>query len=146
MLPTGQKTVRLRMAVFHEVVKSEVHLVYFAVMKLSFMLDEEHPGVDTSAVKHDLQVLVEKLRARFRIAILSGQVAGPGDPPTIAVASLAHSEESLTRQLDSICEFCESSGFGRIDMERTLLDHIDSFGDDDDGEGEGNDDEFDRSH
>jgi len=50
----------------------------------------------------------------------------------------------LGRQLDSICEFCESSGFGRIDTERTLMDHVDSFSDDDDDED--GDDSFDRSH
>lgn len=118
--------------------------MYFAVMKITFMIEDERPTVDSSKLKHDLQALVEKLRARFRIAVLPGQVGGPGEPPVVTVASLAHSEESLGRQLDSICEFCESSGFGRIDTERTLMDHVDSFSDDDDDED--GDDSFNRSH
>ncbi len=118
--------------------------MYFAIMKITFMIDDDLPGVAGPRSKQDLHALVEKLRARFRIAVLPGQLSGPGEPPVIAISSLAHSEESLARQLDSICEFCESSGFGRIDTERTLMDHVDSFSDDDD-EGE-DDDSFDRSH
>jgi uncharacterized protein YlxP (DUF503 family) len=139
--------------------------LYFAVMKITFMVEEDNPDQTSPAVKRDLQALVEKLRARFRVAILPGQVEDSGDAPVLAVASLAHSEEALSRQLDSICEFCESSGFGRIDTERTLLDHIDSFGSDeedyeedpDDDPDDDNDDDdpddddsgsdpFDRSH
>ena len=136
--------------------------MYFAVMKITFMVDEDESGTGgtshSSPVKQELQSLVEKLRARFRIAVLPGQIEEPGEPPVIAIASLAYSEESLSRQLDSICEFCESSGFGRIDTERTLLDHIDSFGSDEDEYGddarEDDDDDdddddgspFDRSH
>ncbi len=114
-------------------------------MKITFAVDEEAPDLERSNLKQELQSLVEKIRSRFRVAIMSGQMESTADAPVIAVASLAHSEESLARQLDSICEFCESSGFGRIDSERTLLDHIDSFGEDDD---EDDDDEepFDRSH
>lgn len=121
--------------------------MYFAVMKITFMVDEDDPARESSGLKQDLQALCEKLRTRFRVTVLPGQVSEPGDPPVIAVASLAHSEESLSRQLDSICEFCEGSGFGRIDTERTLLDHIDSFGDDDDdGDEDDDEDPFDRSH
>ncbi|NDE15982.1 hypothetical protein EBZ80_13730 [bacterium] len=136
--------------------------MYFAVMKITFMVDEDEAGKGgtshSAPVKQELQSLVEKLRARFRIAVLPGQIEEPGEAPVIAIASLAYSEESLSRQLDSICEFCESSGFGRIDTERTLLDHIDSFGSDEDEYGddarEDDDDDdddddgspFDRSH
>lgn len=136
--------------------------MYFAVMKITFMVDEDEAGKGgtshSAPVKQELQSLVEKLRARFRIAVLPGQIEEPGEAPVITIASLAYSEESLSRQLDSICEFCESSGFGRIDTERTLLDHIDSFGSDEDEYGddarEDDDDDdddddgspFDRSH
>ena len=131
-------------------------------MKITFMVDEDEAGKGgtshSAPVKQELQSLVEKLRARFRIAVLPGQIEEPGEAPVITIASLAYSEESLSRQLDSICEFCESSGFGRIDTERTLLDHIDSFGSDEDEYGddarEDDDDDdddddgspFDRSH
>ncbi len=133
-------------------------------MKITFLVDEDEAGgtaaSHSSPVKQELQSLVEKLRARFRITVLPGQIEYPGEAPVIAIASLAYSEESLSRQLDSICEFCESSGFGRIDTERTLLDHIDSFGSDEDddeddhqsGSGDDDDDDdddgnpFDRSH
>lgn len=120
--------------------------MFFAVMKITFAVDETNAGQDVTSLRHDLQSLTEKLRSRFRIAVLPQQVESAGDTPVIGVASLAHSEEALSRQLDAICEFCESSGFGRIETERTLLDHVDSFGDDDDDLMDEDDDDFDRSH
>lgn len=121
--------------------------MYFAVMKITFAVDESNSGQDVASLRHDLQALTEKLRSRFRIAVMPCQIESGGDTPMIGVASLGHSEEALSRQLDSICEFCESSGFGRIETERTLLDHFDSFGDDDDDLlDEDDDSDFDRSH
>lgn len=116
--------------------------MYFAIMKLTFSTHEGEAA--STSVKQELNALTEKLRARFRIAILPGQMQD-GEPPTLAMASLAHSEEALARQLDAICEFCESSGFGRIESERTLLDHIDAFGDDEGDEDTDDDDgDYDR--
>ena len=80
-------------------------------MKLTFSSNDGE--AETGNVKQELNALTEKLRARFRVAILPGQMRD-GEPPTLAMASLAHSEEALARQLDAICEFCEYSGFVRI--------------------------------
>lgn len=117
--------------------------MYFAIMKLTFA-DNGGEAAGTN-VKQELNSLTEKLRARFRVAILPGQMHD-GEPPTLAMASLAHSEEALARQLDAICEFCESSGFGRIESERTLLDHIDAFGDDESDDDIDEDESEDEEH
>jgi hypothetical protein len=116
--------------------------VYFAIMKITFSggEGEESAGAMQGNVKQELNALTEKLRARFRVAILPGQLED-GELPSLGIASLAHSEEALARQLDAICEFCESSGFGRIESERTLMDHIDAFGDDEEEDSDADVDE-----
>jgi hypothetical protein len=47
---------------------------------------------------------------------------------------LAHSEEALNKQLDSISAYSEECGIGRISDEAILMDHIDSIGEDDEEE------------
>jgi hypothetical protein len=59
-----------------------------------------------------------------------GNMAEDGET-SIAYTSLASSEESLSKQMDSIASFCEDQGFGRIGDEAVLMDHIDSIGEDD---------------
>ena len=101
--------------------------MYFAVMKISF-------EQSSTQNRKDLAALVDKLRARFRICAMSCSTSEDDGEASIAITSLAHSEEALSKQLDSISEFCENAGLGRISDEKTLLDHLDSFGEDDDGE------------
>lgn len=99
--------------------------MYFAVAKFTF----EQTGKGLSDDRKELRNLVEKIRSRFRVscAIVSDEESN--GESAIAVAALASSEEALSRNLDSIAEFCETAGFGRVESEQTLLDHIDAIED-----------------
>lgn len=94
--------------------------MYFAILKINFEFDG-----GTSDDRKDLRSLVEKLRAKFKIA--AAVVTGDGGDASVAVAALASSEERLSHTLDAITDFCEDSGFGRIASEQALLDHIDNL-------------------
>lgn len=98
--------------------------MHFAVVKITFEFEQEAPKPD----RKDMAAFLEKLRARFRIVALSASVGEDDGHTSFAYTSLAHSSESLTKQLDSIAEFCEEQGFGRIADEAVLMDDIDSIG------------------
>jgi uncharacterized protein YlxP (DUF503 family) len=93
--------------------------MYFAVVKLSF----EDVSSSSADVRRDLHGLVEKLRSRFKVCAAAIE---EGDATAIAVTALGSSEARLTQTLDAITDFCETSGFGRLDSEQTLMDHIDA--------------------
>jgi len=98
--------------------------MYFAVMKVT--LEVTTPEFPT---RKDLTALVEKIRGKHRVACMVVSSLEDEGTPAIAVAGLANSEESLSRQLDSIVNLCEEAGLGRVESENTLLDHLDSFAD-----------------
>jgi uncharacterized protein YlxP (DUF503 family) len=96
--------------------------MYFAVVKLSF-----EAATDSSQDRKDLRQLTEKIRARFKVC-----AAACNDDPegtAIAITALGSSEERLSHTLDAIAEFCETSGYGRILSEQTLMDHLDALAD-----------------
>lgn len=92
--------------------------MYFAIVKLNFESGE------TSGDRKELRSLVEKIRAKFKVA---AAITETGGDPAVAIAALASSEERLSQTLDAITDFCENSGFGRIASEQALLDHIDTL-------------------
>lgn len=47
--------------------------------------------------------------------------------PSLVIAALSGSETELNKELDAIADFCENSGFGRIEAEVSFMDHIDSL-------------------
>ena len=96
----------------------------FAVVKITFEYEAEAPKPD----RKEMASFLEKLRSRFRVVALPVGVAEDDGVTAIAYTSLAHSAESLSKQLDSIAEFCEEHGFGRIADEAVLMDDIDSIG------------------
>ena len=98
--------------------------MYFAVVKITFEHESGAPAPD----RKEISALIEKLRARFRITVMAYANIQEDGETAIAYTSLAQSEESLNKQLDSIAAFCEESGFGRIGDEAVLMDHIDSIG------------------
>ncbi len=98
--------------------------VYFAVIKLTF-----EQGPETKDDRKALRNLAEKIRARFKVCAAACGEDGDAGSTSIAVAALGSSEERLTHTLDAITEFCEASGFGRVESEQALLDHIDAVGD-----------------
>ena len=92
--------------------------MFFAVSKISFAVES------SSYTGRELHTLVEKIRARFRVCVMAYSDTSDA---TIAITSLALSEEALNKQIDQIIELCESSGFGRVASEATLLDSVDSI-------------------
>lgn len=96
--------------------------MYFAVAKLGF----EDAGEERGQDRKDLRSLADKIRSRFKVAAACD--LGEGGP-TLAIAALGSSAERLSQTLDAIIELCEDSGFGRVENEETLLDHIDALGD-----------------
>ena len=98
--------------------------MYFAVVKITFEFDPEAPAPD----RKDLHSVVEKIRNRFRVTVLPCSTVEEDGVTAIAYTSLAHSEESLSKQLDAIAQFCEDAGFGRIADEAVLMDHIENIG------------------
>jgi len=105
--------------------------MYFAVMKLTFEASES-----SAQDRKALAALIEKIRARFKVCAMPCESMEESGQASLAISSLAHSDEALGKQLDAISDFCESSGFGRVETERTLMDHIDAFTSDDDDEDE----------
>lgn len=98
--------------------------MYFAVVKLNFEAAPKQ-GQDRKA----LRSLTEKLRSRFKVCAAVCSEEEEEGVSAIAVTALASSEEKLTQMLDAISSYCEESGFGRIESEDALLDHIDSLQD-----------------
>jgi hypothetical protein len=96
----------------------------FAVVKITFEYEPDAPKPD----RKEMASFLEKLRARFRVVALPVGVEDEDGVTAFAYTSLAHSPESLSKQLDSIAEFCEEQGFGRIADEAVLMDDVDSIG------------------
>jgi uncharacterized protein YlxP (DUF503 family) len=95
--------------------------MYFAVAQITF--EDEVTSYDYK----ELKSLTEKLRARFRICVRVADGSPQSAPPAIVIAALHPQQESLSRLLDQVVEFCENSGFGRIAEERTILEHLESL-------------------
>ncbi len=112
-------------------------------MKLVFADDAEGGRATPVRDRKELASLAEKIRARFKACVMPCSNMEDDGEIAIAVTSLAHSEEALGRQLDSIADFCEECGFGRVAAEHTLMDHIDAISED--GDDDDHDDE-DESH
>lgn len=99
--------------------------MFFAVAKFTF----EQSGKPTADDRKELRSLVEKIRARFKVSCAIVSHEDDDGVTAIAISTLAGSEDALDRTLDGIAEFCENAGFGRIDTEQTLMDHIDALDD-----------------
>jgi uncharacterized protein YlxP (DUF503 family) len=96
--------------------------MYFAVVKLGF-----ETNFDSELDRRELRQLAEKIRARFKVCAAVHEHNDAG--PSLAIAALSSSAERLDQTLDAISEFCESSGYGRVESEQSLVDHIDALAD-----------------
>lgn len=99
--------------------------MFFAVAKFTF----EQSGKPMADNRKELRSLVEKIRARFKVTCAIVSHEDDDGVTAIAISALAGSEEALDHTLDGVAEFCENAGFGRIDTEQTLMDHIDALDD-----------------
>ncbi len=97
--------------------------MYFAVVKLNF------EAGTLPADRKSLRSLVEKLRARFKVCAAVCGDEEEGGVSAIAITALGSSEERLSQTLDAISEFCETAGFGRVESEQALMDHVDAIPD-----------------
>jgi uncharacterized protein YlxP (DUF503 family) len=107
--------------------------MHFAVMKLTFAA-----ALDSEKDRKELKALAEKLRVRFKVCCSPYSIQ-EGGAAALAIAALSGSENQLSRTLDEIANFCETSGFGRIEAESTLLDDVESIeelAEEDEGAGE----------
>lgn len=94
--------------------------MYVAVSKIVFEAGES--PYDNREIKS----LVTSLEKRFAICAKNCKDPGTGQY-SIVTTLLDHKQESLNQRLDKISDFCEESGFGRIESERTFFEHIDNL-------------------
>jgi hypothetical protein len=109
-------------------------MAQFAVVKVT--LDTADAPEPNALDRKAMAAFLDRLRAKFRVVAIPLTVASEDGYTSFAYTSLAHSHESLSKQLDSIAAFTEDQGFGRISDESVLMDDVDSIGDDDDDAGE----------
>lgn len=101
--------------------------MYFCVVRMTFESESDSKLPD----RKDMHSFLDKLRARFRIVAQANTNMEDDGVASFSYASLAISEESLTKQMDAISAFAEDQGFGRIADEAVLMDTIDSIGNED---------------
>ncbi|SMF55638.1 hypothetical protein [Pseudobacteriovorax antillogorgiicola] len=80
----------------------------------------------TTYDKRELKALTEKIKSRFHVCVKINKPQEAGIP-AIVISALEHSQNQLDQKLDRIADFCEESGFGRIDSEETFFEHIDNL-------------------
>lgn len=97
--------------------------MYFAVSKLVFSEGQ------TSSDKKQLASLIQKIRARFKVSVrsVSNAHGKQNSVNAIMIALLDRSDSGLTQQIDTIIDFCEDSGFGRVESEETIFEHFDAW-------------------
>src|SRR5437867_1571062 len=100
--------------------------MHFALSKLTIDLDS--PTLQDGKI---LGSLVEKIRARFKVCA-KGVIESQNESvhASLVVSSLGNGEEKLAQLVDSISQFCEESGYGRVVNQETFIDHIDVLLDD----------------
>lgn len=97
--------------------------MYFAVAKLLFA-DEGKTSHDAKEVAS----MVEKIRARFKIAVKPYNGSGENSGTTgIVIAAVGQSAHQMEQLIDEVAELCEVSGFGRIDDEQALIENFDDL-------------------
>ena len=74
----------------------------------------------------EINALVVRIRKKFKVCVRPAMEFKKEKIPAIVIATLGTTEQAISQQLDSIADFLEDSGFGRIDTEQTILDFIDS--------------------
>ena len=94
--------------------------MYYAVTKILF--EDEATSYD----HRELKSLQEKIRSRFPVCVRIADEFQHSGTPGLVIASLHSRQERLSGQIDSIIDFCEQSGFGRIKSEESLLDDLEA--------------------
>lgn len=84
-------------------------------------------GVDRKALKS----IIEKLKHRFPFVIKASKTVEDDGEICIVFSGFMENEGKLSLALDELANACETLGLGRVDDERSVLDHIDNFFGDD---------------
>ena len=99
--------------------------MYFLVSKISFAEDDA-----TAHDARELKALVERIRSRFKVCALAQPTDSRHGSLGIVLTFLGHHQEQVNQTMDAVIDYCENSGFGRIDQELTLMDHVDNLAED----------------
>ena len=99
--------------------------MYFLVSKITFADDDS-----TSYDARELKALVERIRARYKVCALAQPITASHGTLELVVTFLGHHQDQVNQTMDDIIDFCENSGFGRVDQELTLMDDVENLSED----------------
>jgi uncharacterized protein YlxP (DUF503 family) len=99
--------------------------LFFALTHIKFEENFQKDSRQNELRILELKRLAEKVRSRFKVCAKATFDLSSQEPIGIAVTALGAEEEKLSKLLDSIVEFCEQSGFGRVQDELSWIDSID---------------------
>ena len=88
-----------------------------------------------------LKQLAENISINYDVTALGSTATLDRGDLYVAVACLSHVEGNIEKKFDQILDFCEKSGFGRIEDETRFLDSIDAMDMDMDEDDDGDDDD-----
>ncbi len=94
--------------------------MYYAITK--FILASECATIYDG---RDMHALIEKIRRKFKVTVKAASAYKKHNEPAIVTASLAVSESALNNEINSIFDFIENSGFGRISTTTAIVDLVD---------------------
>ncbi len=103
--------------------------MYIGITKLEFS-PESSTGQDFKAAK----ALCQSIKARFKVISCTCSTIEKDGVTSIAYAAFGSNESQLGSFLEQIADFCEGSGFGRIENHNRIiesLDHMDEEDEDD---------------
>lgn len=99
--------------------------MFFSVTHIKFEQDfSKGPQEDEQKIL-ELRRLAERVRSKFKVCAAATYREGAQGSLGIAITALGSEEEKLSRLLDTIVDFCEQSGFGRVQDELSLVEDID---------------------
>lgn len=86
-----------------------------------FTLEDDDSLID----RRDINAFTEKLRQRFKVC--ARPVSKHERFNEFVVTFIGYSQDAMSQKMDSIAEFCEKSGMGRVADEQTFLDDIENL-------------------
>ena len=95
----------------------------FCVSKIGF-----YAGTDLNEDLRQLTILCKKLKKRFNICVMIDRKASQ-IRPTILLSCIHESDNELSKLLDQVTDFCEESGYGRVEEESSFFESFDNLHD-----------------
>ena len=94
--------------------------MYVSISRLAF--EDESTAYDN----RELLNLIKKLKIKFPISVRMGHENG--EQGRVLYFTYVHeSPQKVHGLIDKIIDFCENSGFGRIESEDSFLEHFDTI-------------------